>query len=128
MLHDIEKRWAREEQPLFFLAFALHPKYRRAASALLAESEIQYGSWTKKKNCLSSARLIQAATFYYRKYELLSNGNSNESNKPKMNNLGKDLKRWLRGSSQLSDMDEFDSSTEDLVEWWHNQNVVLRAL
>jgi hypothetical protein len=70
MLTDLEKRWKEAENPLFFLAFALHPTYQETAVDLVLNSEKKHGNWSGKKNCLSVARLVEAAKFYYEKHEL----------------------------------------------------------
>ena len=66
MLRDIEKRWHREENPLFFLAFALHPAFRECATTILRSSLNTNGNWSDDKNMLSYSRLVQAGRFYFR--------------------------------------------------------------
>ena len=52
---DIEQRWAVQDQHLFLLAFALHPKYRMFVVELLHKSEMNCGNWSTPENVLSVA-------------------------------------------------------------------------
>jgi hypothetical protein len=114
MLADLENRWKEAENPLFFLAFALHPTYRATAVQLVSESETQNGNWSKDQNCLSVARLVDAAKFYYEKYELHDEDANEEEREKALHRLGKDLKKWLLGVSKF---DPFEPG-ENSVEWW----------
>ena len=73
-MSNIEKRWEREENALFFLAFALHPSFRETAVAIVAESQRKHGNWESKRNPLSVARLTHAALFYYDTKKAASTG------------------------------------------------------
>jgi hypothetical protein len=55
---------------VFFLTFALHPTYVSTAAKLVSNSKTENGNWNGKQNCLSVARLVEAAKFYYEKHEL----------------------------------------------------------
>ena len=67
---DIEQRWAVQDQHLFLLAFALHPKYRMFVVELLHHSERDCGNWSSTGNVLSVARLVMASKFYYGKHRV----------------------------------------------------------
>ena len=58
LVQDIERRWAAEENPLFFLAFALHPAYRQTAAKLLEVSLKLHGNWTKNRNPFCVLRVV----------------------------------------------------------------------
>ena len=70
LMSDLERRWKAVEEPLYFLAFALHPYYQRAASEIIAYSEEINGGWVNNGNYLSVARLTEASKFYYGKFKL----------------------------------------------------------
>ena len=65
MTADINKRWKETEQPLFFLAFALHPQFAAYARSVVEISEKQRGTFVGERNTLTAARLAEAACFYY---------------------------------------------------------------
>ena len=65
LLIDIEKRWKREENALFSLAFALHPSFHKSAVAILSESLKNNGNCNKARNTFSVVCLAHAAVFYY---------------------------------------------------------------
>mgnify|MGYP000627118457 CR=1 FL=1 len=67
---DIRKRWCSCKQPLFVLAFALHPKYRKSVLKILELLEAWAGKWKNSNNPLTAWRLADAALFYYCKHDL----------------------------------------------------------
>ena len=94
LLADIENRWASEENPLFFLAFALHPNYQRITSKILAKSNKENGNWIDDCNCLSEARLRQAAKFYYGKHRRYK-CTTTEERETEGRALEKQLNKWI---------------------------------
>jgi hypothetical protein len=53
----LEKRWNQQEQPIFFVAFILHPKY----TAL-------FRSMARFERKLSLSKMVQYTLLYYKKY------------------------------------------------------------
>ena len=121
MLADIEKRWATEENALFFLAFSLHPSFHQVAVELLSRSEKQNGNWRKFRNKLSVARLSHAAGFYYEKFELFVSedeiGKASE-----LAELAKQVRLWLRGNKLDTSLFKGESQ-ESVVQWWKMHEV-----
>jgi hypothetical protein len=70
MLKDIKKRWKKQEQPLFIIAFALHAMYRNTVVELLKKSQEKDDVWGESGNLFCISRLVEAAKFYYTKLEL----------------------------------------------------------
>ena len=67
---DLKKRWAEWEQPLYFLAFCLHPCYKDCAIEIVNASETEKGEWPTTPNKLCARRLAHCAKFYYQKHLL----------------------------------------------------------
>jgi hAT family C-terminal dimerisation region len=115
MKKDLEMRWHQEDNPLFFLAFALHPSFHQMAVDILKHSEKVDGSWGRKRNALSVVRLGKAATFYYAKHKrFLDTTNRNEE----LLELDKCVRQWLQGKT--SDLSRYKEG-ENAAEWW-NEN------
>ena len=76
---DIRNCWRDCKQPLYVLAFALHPKYSATAINIFWLSTLACGSWKEKGNALTATKLAEAAVFYYGKHELSSLPESNLS-------------------------------------------------
>jgi len=70
VLKDLRARWETWEQPLYVLAFALHPIYSKFAMDLLGRSHDVNGEWPNTKNVFSARRLAHCAKFYYVKHRL----------------------------------------------------------
>lgn len=121
LLADIEKRWNQEENALFFLGFALHPEYNKTAVWILTQSLAKDGNWGDKENYLSVERLVQAAKFYYGKYELHDSEATDVTKEQALNRLGKSLKKWLVKPSDLR-LDMFEHG-ENEVEYWNMQKL-----
>ena len=119
LVSDLSRRWKVVENPLYFLAFALHPFYRMAAIDIITYSEEINGGWVNKHNCLSVARLTEAAKFYYGKFELSNEGASIDSQKymSELKGLGKAMKKWLLGK-QLYGMEDDYAQGKNAVVWW----------
>jgi hypothetical protein len=119
---SLEKRWNKEEHPIFFLAFALHPAFRNIAVAFLEASHTQNGTWTSKKNPLSVARLKAAAVFYCDKFKLWTPGKRDEERR----NLKKDLGRWLKVDGEFGQVElpggKF-KGTDNAVDFWLEHTV-----
>ena len=108
---DMERRWKRQEQHLYLLAMALHPKYRMFVVELLRQSEVSSGNWGTSKNTLSVARLVMAAKFYFAKHRVWSltthdpkrchedEAYRKEVVKNDARRLGVDMKKWLQGGN-----------------------------
>ena len=90
---QIEKRWHAEEQHIFFLGFCVHPFFRLSAFALLEASYSDHGSKRTGSNPFCLARVLQAAKFYFEKWELYSSTEKMEDEKVQ---LGNDLMGWLK--------------------------------
>jgi hypothetical protein len=118
MSKDAEKRWKREDNPLFFLAFALHPSFRKIAVAMLDGSKTLKGNWQDDRNPLSVARLVAAAKFYYGKYRLFR-ATTVQGKQEELVRLGKKTKQWLQGKV-LDDLSIFEAG-ENAAEW-HIEN------
>lgn len=126
LLVDIEKRWHNEENPLFFLTFALHPAYRQTATHLLDQSWILYGNWRQKRNYFSVSRVIESAKFYYCKFELLNLSLVDEETKQSiLNDLGDSVHKWL--SNERLDVGAFKDGS-DPFDWWRRQKVEFPAI
>ena len=121
LLADIEKRWNQEENALFFLGFALHPEYNKTAVWILTQSLAKDGNWGDNDNYLSVERLVQAAKFYYGKYELHDSEATDVTKEQALNRLGKSLKKWLVKPSDLR-LDMFEHG-ENEVEYWNMQKL-----
>ena len=121
LLADIEKRWNQEDNALFFLGFALHPEYNKTAVWILTQSLAKDGNWGDKENYLSVERLVQAAKFYYGKYELHDSEATDVTKEQALNRLGKSLKKWLVKPSDLR-LDMFEHG-ENEVEYWNMQKL-----
>ena len=115
LIQDIEKRWKDEEQPLFVLAFLLHPMFRDTAVTMVKNSEKAVGNWSLNRNHLSLARLQQAVVFYYGKYNLF-HVEEEEERKTSLCHLRRQLKMWFNG--KLSVDEYMADETENVVEWW----------
>lgn len=115
LLHQIEAQWMSEEHPLYFLAFALHPKYSKFAIKLISFSADRIGNWYTDRNPLSVHRVVQAAEFYYRKHELIM-ATTPERESRELERLKKELQDWMMG--RISDLLPYDSSYSHPVEWW----------
>ena len=120
MKKDLQSRWHQEDNPLFFLAFALHPSFHHMAVAIIKHSEKEHGSWAKKRNPLSVVRLAKAATFYYAKHKrfLDTMMNSQEQRDEELRDLDKAVRQWLQG--RVIDVSKYRQG-ENAVEWW-NEN------
>ena len=118
LLVDIEKRWLKEENPLFFLTFALHPAYRRTASLLLDVSLITDGNWRTDRNYFSISRLVTSAKFYFGKFELLDNSVTNERKNNILMDLDDLVQKWLKNLPL--DILPYKDGT-DPVDWWMRQ-------
>ena len=117
LLTDIEKRWKTEENPLFFLAFALHPLYRGSAHAMLKAST--GGNWQDDRNPFTVARLAAAAKFYYGKHGLhIHLGDSNAAHKEEENKLKKAVEKWISGKVTTGGHVTCFTPGENEVEWW----------
>ena len=112
IISDIESRWKTQEQHLFLLSFALHPRYRKYFSRMIRSSHAIYGTWTRRNNPFSAARLAIAAKFYFGKHKIWLDCMSAEEKelllKPyneerralfvtnAMDNLACDLRMWVQ--------------------------------
>ena len=133
LMDDLQRRWRKDENPLYFLAFALHPAYRTTAAAIIEYSERENGNWVSKGNCLSVARLTHAAKFYYGKFQLttIEEFDTSEEGRTKckgrrqweqeIKTLGKNMKKWLTGKNMTGIQDDY-ATGEDAVEWWVMQS------
>jgi hypothetical protein len=117
LLSDIEARWNKEDQHLFFLAFALHPLYRGTAMLMLQHSVVVYGNWNRKKNPLTVVRLQQAAEFYFQKHKV--GRNIDQAN---LLDFREDLGMWLRGDTMES-IGIFRYKKDDGADFWLKQEV-----
>ena len=115
LLSDIERRWKRQEQHLFFLAFALHPLYRNTAVELLKASNQKHGNWGTNANPFSVSRLTQAALFYYQKFELDQGEGNHATN---LQRFKKHIKLWLQ-EGEFVDIYYYEGG--DVVEHWIGQ-------
>lgn len=61
LLKDMNRRWLRKEQPLHFLAFALHPSFTACARKMIEQSDAR-GTFLEG-NPLTYQRLDGVATF-----------------------------------------------------------------
>jgi hypothetical protein len=95
ILATIEKQWSNEENPLFFLAFILHLRYQLAAKETVRLSSQNHGTWTERKNPLSTTRLLSAAVFYYKKFELFQLHATPDAKQEETQKLRKHLTNWL---------------------------------
>jgi hypothetical protein len=114
LLHDIEKRWKTEENPLFFLSFLLHPTYRRCAQTILSKATEKKGSWVTDRNVLSEGRMRQAVVFYYRKFRLYQSENEDAEQQ----HLVKQFSIWMSGAIKLDDVTFMSYQGEYPAEWW----------
>ena len=112
---DLESRWHGEDNPLFFLAFALHPSFHHMAVDIVKHSEKVDGSWGRKGNALSVVRLAKAATFYYSKHKRVLDTTNQEE---ELLELDKCMRQWLQGTTK--DMSRYKEG-ENASEWW-NEN------
>ena len=132
---DIERRWRKEEQHLYLLAFALHPKYRSYMVDLLRQSETLTGNWGTSKNVFSVARLVMAAKFYFAKHRVwrLTTDQmtqdrcmrDEEHRKSVIHDharmLGIDMRKWLQGGQFADGMTHEDYNGGHPVEFWQDQ-------
>jgi hypothetical protein len=118
MLKDIERRWFGQDQPLFSLAFALHPIFRNTAVAILKKSKDKHGSEANSGNTLTLSRLVEAAEFYCTKHNLFETETDKDHEK-ELKCLGKHMKAWLRGDRV--NVDDYDPA-ENEVEHWKNRS------
>ena len=117
MKQDLEKRWHGEDNPLFFLAFALHPSFCKMAIDIIANSEKQDGSWGRNKNALSVVRLAKAATFYYGKHKLFRS-TTDAGQMDEQQQLDKAVRQWLQGKpSSIAALSVYNEG-ENAAEWW----------
>ena len=102
LLLGIEKRCKREENALFFLAFALHPSFHKSAVDILSESLKKNGNWNKARNYLCVARIAHAAVFYYETKELHPSGSTEVERNEDLRRLDKQLIRWITGNINIA--------------------------
>jgi hypothetical protein len=114
LLMDIEKRWAAEENVLFFLGFLLHPEYRPVARRILDTSHDVNGSWATGRNALSEGRLRQAVVFYYRKFCLFDTNNHGEEQEW----LVRQFTLWISGRIKIDNITFMSYQGEYPAEWW----------
>lgn len=132
----IECRWLDEDQHLYILAFALHPRYRKFMVKLLKRSELDFGLWSATKNVFSVARITMAAKFYFTKHRvwmlLLGDDEQRQRARTDANYrkeevtrqcrmLGIDVKKWLMGSTFDDGLSEDDYMGGHPVEFWQQQ-------
>jgi hAT family C-terminal dimerisation region len=117
MKKDLETRWHTEYNPLFFLAFAFHPSFRKMAVDIVAHSEKEDGSWGRDKNALTVVRLAKAATFYYAKHKLFVESSKEKQDK-ELGLLDKAVHQWLQG--KVDGLSVYNEG-ENAAEWW-NEN------
>lgn len=115
LLQNVNKCWNAEEQPLFLLAFLLHPQYREVGRHLFNELNKDKGSWAMDKNCLSEGCLQQAIVFYYAKHKLAPVDTNWESEKK---NLARQFTVWITGGVKLDDTTFTSYEGEYPAEWW----------
>jgi hypothetical protein len=124
LLRDLECRWKREENALFFLAFALHPSFRDTAVQILKSSYEADGGWMTHHNALSIPRLVKAGKFYYEKFRLGTNPEASSHNQ-EVKIFAKLLWQWLSGK-------DFDVSVsipnENAVDWWDENGMEMKYL
>jgi hypothetical protein len=105
----LEQLWSTLEQPLFVLAFALHPENGQTAQRILDQSLRDHGSWRTRKNALTVYRLLQAARFYHAKFQLPGSADT----------LVADLQLWLNHDLPKLAMIQYrPSSGDDPVAYW----------
>jgi hypothetical protein len=117
MIEQVEQLWSSLEQPLFFLAFALHPEYCKVAKRILDESLARHGSWRARRNALTVYRLLQASRFYHAKLQLPGS----------VGTLVADLQLWLNNDLQKLAMIEYRIS-DDPVTYWLRHTAETREL
>ena len=132
---DIERRWHKQEQHLYMLAFALHPKYRMYAVKLLRRSEDIMGNWGTSKNVLSVARLVMATKFYFAKHRVWER-TMPTADKRRCHNeeqfrqdsirkharfLGVEMKKWLQGAQFDDGFTHEEYNGGHPVEFWQDQ-------
>lgn len=132
----IESRWLCEEQHLFMLAFALHPKYRLFMVEMIKKSEFIFGLWGDSKNVFTVARLTMAAKFYYSKHRVWMQELPTIEAKNRVVEdeqyrqrelkhhcrlLGIDIKKWLLGLTFDDGLTEDDYTGGHPVEFWQEQ-------
>jgi hypothetical protein len=127
LIADIEERWEKEDNALFFLAFALHPSFRNVAVDIVKKSGERDGSWNATRNPLSVSRLVSAAKFYYEKHKLhqassISSSSSRvkaaaDCTKRELDLLGKRIHQWLIGR-EFDALSPYIPQQEDAVAWW----------
>ena len=122
LLLGIEKRCKREENALFFLAFALHPSFHKSSVDILSESLKKNGNWNKARNYLCVARIAHAAVFYYETKELHPSGSTETECNEEQQRLDKQLRRWLEGTSNLAVSIYKGERKEYMVEWWEENS------
>jgi hypothetical protein len=117
LTRDISTRWERVEQPLYLLAFCLHPKYKNVAIEILRKSELRRGKYKDTRNNITAARLADAACFYYRKH-LLFGTTEEEDNKKELKKLRLAVFLWLKGQhNNNQDLFAYHASM-DPSEWF----------
>jgi hypothetical protein len=119
---DITRRWDNIDQPLCFLAFALHPLHAATARKILRTNESEYGNWGDKSNPLCTPRLAHAAKTYFLKFQLPKTALDEDGFyledklQDEVNTLGLKVKQWLMG--RLPMPDPFNPAKDDSVLWW----------
>lgn len=111
---DVEKRWKSTENPLFFLAFAFHPAFRKTAQQILKNSLKENGNWTDDKNSLSTARLTHAARFYFQKFRLCGDCDLATCNRM-LAKLQRQVNMYLKDENYMAFPYE---EGQDPYDWW----------
>ena len=122
LLTDIERRWKREENPLFFLAFMLHPMCRSVAAKIISISTNKRGNWRRKKNPLTLQRLMAAACFYYCKFRLCANPDDSEYETSELKDQLQDL------FNDTLDLPKHKPEKHDVAQWWLSQKAEIPQL
>lgn len=121
-LKDIEERWLKEENTLFFLAFLLHPQFQATAAAILEQSKLSNGNWMSNRNPLTEARLRHAAVFYSGKFNLFKSDEADQR-KTQAEDLSRQFQLWtkLRVKSG-TDITNFTPGSNAVTWWQVNQD------
>ena len=78
---------------MFFLGFFVHPAFSKTASSLFREDVQVRRTLRRNSNPFRAKIIVQAAQFYFEKWELYSDIEKTDEEKKA---LGKDFLDWMR--------------------------------
>jgi hypothetical protein len=127
VLADMRRRWDDTEQPLYIIAFLLHPFYRNTATEMIKQAQARNGSWPSTTNKFCARRIAHAAKFYYIKAALSSFEKDSKDYKEELLRVEVSMFQWINGEGNF----EFQlfPYTQDLypavADWFKSNESVL---